>query len=209
MRPRTFSYSPVTADLVGFLSNATGATWTLTNTATTDGLGHAVTVKNDSVTDHSAKTAVLTGTDAQGNAQTETINLPAGSATVTSSKFFKTLTSIVPSATIGADTMDIGWAAPAVGPAYPVGYPDITGGGISISVVITGTINYGIQHTLEDVFSSTTAAQTVNWLDHASLASKTASADGSYTYPVRAIRFKTTSVTNGATVSVTFIQGNR
>jgi hypothetical protein len=76
-----------------------------------------------------------------------------------------------------------------------------------MSCIITGTINYGIQHTLEDVFASTTAAQTVNWLDHSTLASKTASADGNYAFPIRALHFKVNSVTTGATVVFTVIQG--
>ena len=209
MRPRTFTYAPLTANLTGFLSNATGATWTLTNTATTDTLGHAVTIRNDTANDHSGKTAVLTGTDSSGNAQTETLALPGVSATVTSTLYFKTLTSVVPSATIGADTMDIGWAAPAVGPTYPVSYVDVTGGGISVAASITGTINWGVQHTLEDIFASSTAGQTVNWLNHSSLASKTASADGNYAFPIRALRFIMTSVTDGATVSFSIIEGNR
>ena len=86
MRPKTFTFSPVTTSATGFVSNATGATWTLTNTATTDGMGHQVTIHNDAATDHSAKTAVLVGTDVDGNAITETMNLPAGTATTTSTK---------------------------------------------------------------------------------------------------------------------------
>lgn len=209
MRPKTFTFSPVSSSATGFLSNATGATWTLSNTATTDGLAHQVTIVNDSVTDHSAKTAVLVGTDAANNPQTETVNLPGTSATVTGSKYFKTLTSITPSATIGADTMDIGWAAPGVGAIYPVDFNSVTGGGISLGVSITGTINYDVQHTLDDIFASPTAHQSANWFDHSSIAAKTASSDGNYAFPIRAVRLLVNSVTNGATVSFTILQGAR
>lgn len=99
------------ADTVRFKSNVTGATWTLTNTTAGDGKAHKVTIKGDAATDHSLKTAALVGTDANGLAQTETINLPNGTATVTSTKEFLTLTSVTPSATIGGDTMDIGIAS--------------------------------------------------------------------------------------------------
>jgi len=47
-RPHRFTFTPADANLIGFLSNATGATWTLTNTATTDLLAHQVSIKNDS-----------------------------------------------------------------------------------------------------------------------------------------------------------------
>lgn len=206
MRPKTFTFSPVTASLTGFLSNATGATWTLSTTATSDGLGHQVTIRNDSATDHSGKTAALVGTDMDGNNIIETMTLPAGTATTTSTKFFKTLTSITPSATIGADTMDIGWAAPSISQTFVTDWPNVTQGGISLFCVITGTINYDVEHTLEDVFSST-IPQSLNWLDHSTIAAKTASSDGNYAFPVRAVRFKTNSVTNGATVSFTVING--
>lgn len=209
MRPKVYTFSPVDASLTGFASNVTGATWTISTTTPTDGLAHLVTVRNDSVTDHSGKTIALVGTDAQGNAQTETLTAPGTSATVTSTKYFKTLTSATPSATIGADTFDIGWAAASVCQMYPVDFNSVTGGGISVAVTITGTINWDIQHTLDDIFESTTAAQDAKWFDHADLAGETTSGDGNYAFPIRAIRFLTNSVTTGATVRMNIIQGSR
>jgi hypothetical protein len=206
MRPKTFTFSPVTASVTGFASNVTGGTWTLSTTATSDGLGHQVTIKNDAATNHSAKTAVLVGTDADGLAITETMNLPNNAATTTSTKFFKTLTSITPSATINADTMDIGWAAPSISQTYVTDWPNVTNGGISLFCIITGTINYDVEHTVENVFGST-VPQSLNWLDHSSIVAKTASSDGNYAFPVTGVRFKTNSVTNGATVSFTVAQG--
>lgn len=96
-------------NLTGFASNVTGATFVITTNATTDGLAHQVSIKNDSVTDHSGKTVTLVGTDQDGRAQTEIMAAPGASLTVESLKYFKTLTSATPSATIGADTFDIGW----------------------------------------------------------------------------------------------------
>lgn len=97
-------------DLTGYKSNVTGPTWNpLTSTVTSDGLGHKVTIRNDSATDHSAKTVALIGTDYLGNAITETVSLPGPSAITKSYQYFKTLTSAIPSASIGFDTMDIGW----------------------------------------------------------------------------------------------------
>ena len=48
--------------------------------------------------DESGKTFTVVGTDLSGNAQTEVITGPAGSATVLGLKTFKTITSITPSA---------------------------------------------------------------------------------------------------------------
>ena len=205
MRPKLFTFSPQGASLTGHASNVTGASWTITTATAGDNLAHLVTVRNDSVTDHSGKTIALVGTDVYGNAQSETLTAPGTSATVTSTKYFKTVTSATPSATIGADTFDIGWSAVAISQPYPVDWVKVTSGGVSIAVVISGTINYDIQHTLDEIFDS---SATINWLDHASMAAKTASSDGNYAYPVRAIRLLINSVTTGATVSMNVLQGN-
>jgi len=107
MRPRRFVYTLSAASLTGYASNATGASWPLTATTAGDGLAHPVTIKNDSATDHSGKTVVITGTDANGTAITETLNLGAGSATVTSTKYFKTVTSVVMTGTADADGIPV------------------------------------------------------------------------------------------------------
>lgn len=205
MRPKLFTFSPQGASLTGHASNVTGASWTITTATAGDNLAHLVTVRNDSVTDHSGKTITLVGTDVYGNAQSETLTAPGTSATVTSTKYFKTVTSATPSATIGADTFDIGWSAVAISQPYPVDFLSVTDGGISVAVTITGTINYDIQHTLDEIFDS---SATINWFDHASMAAKTASADGNYAFPIRAIRLLINSVTTGATVSMNILQGS-
>lgn len=207
MRPKTFTFSPVTTSSAGFKSGATGATWTLTTTATTDGLGHQVTIKNNTVTDHSAKTATLVGTDVDGNSLTATMSLPGPSATTTSTAYFKTLTSITPSATIGADTMDIGWTVPAITPTFVLDHIKVTTGGVAMECIVTGTINYKVQHTLENVFGTTNPSTALNWLDHSTITAKTASTDGNYAFPVRAVRFVVNTVTNGATVTFTIVEG--
>ena len=90
-----------------FAANVTGATWALTTSAITNGMAHQVTIKNDAAVDHSGKTAVITGFYGIYPIA-ETVSLPGASLTVKSTKYFTKITSIVPSATIGADTMDIG-----------------------------------------------------------------------------------------------------
>lgn len=206
MRPQVFNFTPADDSATGFLSNATGATWTLTTTTPNDGMAHLVIITNDSITDHSAKTAALTGTDADGNTQTETMALPAGSTTSTSAKYFKTLTSIVPSATIGADTMDIGWTDDVVSPTW---IPDYKQANFSIGIGcdISGTINYDIQHTFDDCFDASVVYSARTWFDHSSIAAKTADADGNYAAPVRGIRILINSLSSGATIKVTLVQG--
>ena len=199
MRPIKISIAPVTASLTGFRSNATGVDFTLTVTAPTDGLAHKVTIKNDSATDHSAKTVIITGTDADGNAQVEsgaTTVLPAGSATVTYTKYFKTVTSVVPSATIGADTMDIGWAAPSVTQTIPIEWR--SNATAALSCVVTGTINFTPQQIPANVWNETNVCNNGAW--NTAIAAGTATVAGTATLGSTAVRILTNTVTNGATI---------
>lgn len=141
-----YSLSIAAVSLTGFASNATEATWPLTATAATDGLAHKVSIKNDSATDHSDKTAVLTGTDADGREQTETVTLPGASATIESLYYYKTLTSVEPSDTIGEGTMDIGWVDEVASKSIMLNRHSFSEAMVQVDV--TGTLNYTIQVTI-------------------------------------------------------------
>jgi hypothetical protein len=161
MRPHKFTYTLAAASATGYLENATGATWTLAATTAGDECSHPVTIHNDSASDHSLKTAILTGTDAEDRVITETVNLPnvhgGGSDTTTSTLYYKTLVTVVPSATIGADTMDIGWTALARTPTFPTDtYPTA---GPLIGVDLGGTTcNYAVQQTNDAVYDNNPAS---------------------------------------------------
>lgn len=178
MRRIQLSGTSVAADLNGFGDNVTGATFTLTANDAGDSLAHLVTVLNNTATDHSGKTIALVGTDADGNPQTETLTAPGTSATVTSTKYFKTLTSATPSATIGADTFDIGWAAGSISSSYKMPNLQVPQFNIGFGCTISGSPTYTVQHTYDGSA----------WFNHSSVAAKTANADGSYTSPIQAMR---------------------
>ena len=205
MRPIRKSWTPAAASLTGFRSNATALDWALTATSAADGLAHLVTVRNDSATNHSAKTAVLTGTDADGKPQTETINLPDNAATVTSTKFFLTLESVVPSATINADTMDVGWSAVAAGQTTPLEWR--SNAVAAMTVDISGTINFTVEQTFANVYDS--APSTLPWVPIASpvdMDDVTADTTGTATLGAQAVRFYVNSVTAGATATLYLVQ---
>jgi hypothetical protein len=203
MLPIRYSFTPANENLTGFASNVTGATWTLTATACTDGLAHQVSLRNDSATNHSAKTATFVGTDVDGHALTETISMPAGSATVETTGYFKTLTSVTPSATIGADTMDIGWVDEFISPTIGL---DRNGGIVGLNIIVTGTINYTIQQTFNDI--QTLTRTSINWLnnDDTALVASTASGNGNYIAGVIATRLVVNSYSSGATIQYNITQ---
>ena len=185
MKRISISKTSAAASLTGLGSNVTGAAFTLTANDAGDALAHLITVRNDSATDHSAKTIDLVGTGPNGEPQTETIAAPGTSATVTSTKHFLTLTSATPSATIGADTFDIGWAAASVSAWYPYG---LTPAAFQVGIgcdVTSGTPTYTVQHTFGGAAHN-----------DATLAAKTASAYALLETPVLASRL-TFSVAGG------------
>ena len=203
MRPIRLTYAPDVADLTRYLSNATGVTWTLTETTSSDSFAHTVTIRNDSATDHSAKTAILTGTDSLGRVLTETVNLPAGSATVTSTRYFKTLTSIVPSATIGADTMDIGQGAGVSSITIPLNW---RGGITSVNLDITGTADVTVQNTFDNVQDGSDFDYAWQDAPTSNLVNVTASVNDAYDGLPTALRLIFNSLSTGASVALTIIQ---
>lgn len=139
----TYTFAPMAVSTAAAAAGVTGAgPWT-TITQPTDSLGHQVTIKNNTANDHSAKTLTITGTDPDGEAQTETRAAPGISATVSSAKYYKTLTSVAISSTIGADTFDLGYSAVLKSQSYPLN----TGATIGASMFPsqTGTSTWSIE----------------------------------------------------------------
>lgn len=88
--------------------------------------------------------------------------------------------------------------------AIPIDYRE-NGFGIGMGLVITGVGTYKVQHTFDNVQDS---AVTPTWFDHSTLTGKTASADGNYAFPIRAIRLTCTAFTSGGG-TLTIIQGSK
>jgi hypothetical protein len=197
---RSFTVAALDAD--GHADNVTGAVWAIAVKTAGDGLGHFVTITNNTANDHSGKTITLTGSDANGKALTEVLAGPEGSDSVTSTKAFKILDSAVPSATIGADTFDIGWAAAAVSPWVDLNknqHPFAA----SVAVNPSGTIDFDVEHTYEDEPDASSMA-----IKHSGLTGKTAKDDGQYVAPVAAVRVNVNSHTTGG-FTFHVLQGDR
>lgn len=178
--------------LTRFASNVTGASWTLAQTTPGDGLAHQISIRNDSATDHTGKTATLVGTDQNGVAQTESIALPDNGATVESTGYYLTLTSVTPSETIGADTMDIGFVDEISTKTYPI--DRCSPYACNVSVDVTGTINFTVQETFSDVLGGVAPS----WVNITALASKTADTTSVASVGATAIRLLVNSYSSGA-----------
>jgi hypothetical protein len=73
---------------------------------------------------------------------------------------------------------------------------------IALSVRVTGTVDYTIQYTFDDVFASGYLPASGNWVDHPSLTNKTATLDSNIAYPVTATRIKLNSGTGSCVFTV-------
>jgi hypothetical protein len=77
--------------------------------------------------------------------------------------------------------------------------------GLSVNLTAGASLTYTVEHTFDDVFASNFSAATAKWYPHATLAAKTASADGNYAFPVTAIRLNVTPYTSG-TATMNLVQ---
>lgn len=70
----------------------------------------------------------------------------------------------------------------------------------TLSVTVTGTANYTVQYTFDNVQAAGWTPGTGNWVDHPSLTTQTATKDSNLAYPAVAVRI----VQNSGSGSVRF-----
>lgn len=183
------SYDNAALDADGIANDVAyaGGGYALSAAGPGDGLGHLITILGNAATNHSGKTFTVAGTDPNDQPQSEGIAGPNGNVTVTTTKYFKTVTSVTVSSTTGADTFDIGWTAASVGAMI---YPqDSRSPAINIGIfcrVPSGTPGYGVQYTGD--LTPAGLDPVTSWLAHATIAAKTATFAGTITAPIAAFR---------------------
>ena len=151
------------------------------------------------VADESGKTLTIYGTNATGNAISESITGP-NATTAATTKFFRTVTRVAVSAAFaGAVTVGTN----GVGSSRPLSL-DYNKAEFVVTYAcdVSGTVNYDIEHTLDDLNNSALAAP--YWFDDTNLAGETTDQFGNITYPVRFSRVKINSGTG--TVRTVVIQ---
>lgn len=71
---------------------------------------------------------------------------------------------------------------------------------VGFGCIVSGTVNYTIQHTFDDPQTVTVPT----WFNNFSVTAQTANQDGNYAYPIQAVRVTVNSGTGS--VTVTFLQ---
>lgn len=204
-----FDYSLATADTDGIAESQTpGAAGALTldGALVTGGVAILGTdrvqrrVLITAAADDSGRTFTVTGTDGYGRTISEDVTGP-DTTTASTTLDFQTVTEVsVDAATAGAITVGTsGVGASVVRPMNLYQSPV----NISLGASVSGTVDYTVQHTFDDVFQTDDG---LTFFPHADLADQTATADGNYAFPVTGIRVLMNSGTG--TVSFTIIQGD-
>ena len=200
MQQSSYEYT-VSVNDAGFAVDVTGSNWVLTTNTVPDGLGHRVVIINNSATDFSSLTASLSGTDADGNPQTETMSLPGPMFVSFSSKFYSTLTSVVPESTIGTDTMNIGWSGAAVTQTIPV---DWRSNAFTIINVILGeglSSLYSFEQTNANVYDA--YPSTLPWFPIPGLSDRNQNSNGISTPGANALRLNLLDGSDEAVITFT------
>jgi hypothetical protein len=182
---------------------AVGAAYTIRAAATHpgDGCSHPVTIY--SAGDISGTVFTVTGTDAEGRTISEDITGGNAAPTVTSTKYYADVTSVVrKSGATGAVAFTVGFTALAHTPIYPV--DTYRQNGPVVGVDIGGTVTYSGMATNGNVF--TLASDTLFFEAITGMSSATADATVSPVAGCTGLRVHVASHTSG-TLAITYSQG--
>ncbi len=203
MRPIRYTLGPLdTADANGIAQaqNPAGAgELTLNGALVVDGvalLGDARRVLITAAADESDRTFTITGTDWFGNSISEEITGPNATTTYTNSDFL-TVTSVVTSGA-GSGNIEIGTNDIASSPPMILDY--MARPQVSLQVAVTGTVNWTVQQTLDNVFN--VDEEDIVWLDHSdtNMVAQTVNRQGNYAF----VPFATRITLNSGTGSLVY-----
>lgn len=221
MRPIRLDFDMATVDPDGLAdgNSSAGATLTLDGTLTSggtftsaDGLAHRLSITDLGADDQTGATYTITGTDSDDHPLVGTRAGPGASATVETTDYFKTVTSVAIASPAAGSTVDMGTVDEIASQTIAVNsYKDTAP---LVSFDITGTINVDVELSNDNPFDLTrtigidAAFQITNqndmlWINDDSLAGLTADAHGSVSdWPVKALRIIVNSYSAGAEVQV-------
>ena len=212
MKPKQLDIDPANPSTTGFDSGLTGAgPFTMTTQNSGDSLAHQVSLA--STANLSGITMTLSGTDADRQPITEDVTGPNNN-TVEGSKYFRTLTTVTASSTLGGSTMDVGFVDEVSSQTIPMDHYISTPA--TVKVVVTGTINYDVEETVRNPYPNltdnaapftVTEQSNITWVNDANFTAKTTTTtDDLALSGVRAIRVVVNSYSNGAELQVLITQ---
>lgn len=208
MRPQYFTFTPADETTDGIAAALTGVgPWDsgdFTIDGPSDGLAHQLSLT--SAANLSAITITITGTDADDQEVTEARAGPNAN-TVETATYFKTVTSISAGATLGANTMDVGWVDEFVSQTIPL-ESYLHNETVNCQVDLTGTATYDLETTMSDLrasYSPPPSQDDYLWLNDANFTNKNASLQAKLATVARAVRLAVNSYSSGASIELAII----
>ena len=172
-----------------------------------DGLAHRLDIIDTSTQDQSDSVFTITGTDADGKAQTEAVTGPGSGATVESTKYFLTVSNITQAGGDASDTVDIGTVDEIAARTIPLDW--YASEAAVAQLDISGTISVDIQVTVQNPFQDDAAPFDLDdqedyaWINDANFTAETADIINPLSMRgLKAMRIVTNSYTNTAEVQV-------
>lgn len=152
--------------------------------------GAAQILKISTAGDESTRSFTVTGTDENGDAQSETVSSISVGSNKDTTKYYKTITEITHTGTL-VGAISVGTTVGSLSSAFKF-YKQVSPARIAVGIsLVSGTSTY----TLQDCF--TNAPHTL-WMDNATVTSKTASFEYAYIdTPCMAARLKVTASSTG------------
>src|SRR5215831_7732629 len=211
--PRTISLAPAAASATAISAlHSPGAGAILIDGTSASGgvatLDIARRVLFTSGTSDTGITFTVVGTDRFGQPLTETIQ--GGATTATTTQDFKTVTSITHTGSV-AGTLTVGTvsASTAASSEWVAITPTANPVNIGIYVLVSGTVNYTVEYTYDDLAAPLSTFPTVFNISGGSLTSKTGTADAQanpFNFPISAVRITLNSYTAPGFVKMKVIQ---
>jgi len=206
-RPKSYAWPAPDADGICLAQTTAGAGAFVINgalldkQATMQGVARVVlpgiqrTVSITCAADISAVNFTITGTDLRGAAVTETLAGPDTTpTTVETTAEFHTITSVTVDDAVGTN-VTVGTGTTGQTNWMVLDY-FISPFNVGLGVTVTGTIDYDVQYTFDDVQATASPVA----FTHPDLDGKTSSADGNFAFPCRAVQMLINSSTNGTAV---------
>jgi hypothetical protein len=153
-------------------------------------LGAAQLIRLTSAGNTSGITFTFNGTDADGNAQSQTVaGTNAGNTDTT--LYFKTITSIVPSGSV-TGAIVVGNLITSVSRTYR---PNVQVNPFNVNLyaqLMSGTATFYMDYTFDD-----TALYPTTWIADGTITNKSASFEGAWTKPIAGMRLRLTASSSG------------
>ncbi len=141
-----------------------------------DGLGRRISIQDKAADDQTGATYTITGTDADGLAESEDIAGPGVSATITTTKYFLSITNIVVASPAAGSSVDIGTVDEAVSQTLPLNYRANNPANYQSNV--TGTASFAVDQTMSDIHALTNPSNDAIWFKVAALGTVDITSEG-------------------------------